>query len=403
MFTCASRPRVLQQQQDSLAGENRRLQQERDDAASKLAVLQGETGRLHNDTSALLKLRAEVAKLRAESRELAQMKAAAAASSDQDPAETVMKSWLDRARKLKDRLAQTPDQSIPEFKFLTDQDWFDAVRKTRQLETDSDFSQAFTALRSAAKSEFASTVQDALSSYSQANNGQLPTDFSQLKPYFAPSVDDSVLQNYSITQPGTVTEKTGSLIDPDGNYHSSRMEISPGSVSRLNHDRGCLTSGHPIVPGGEQRTDPHRSHSIAALRPDSGRTSRSSENHPTKQAGEIDSDQQQERASTWIEQAGIEEEAGFPRVSGATNSRMPGLLDTFDEPAIGNPDSLVLRHFSVTGGIHGKFQDQLAAFGVHRLDQNGRPQTAHRPRSISAGGGCSNGMEHHQPEQSHAS
>jgi RNA polymerase sigma factor (sigma-70 family) len=221
---------ALQQEQESLASENRRLQQERDDATSKLAVLQGEMGRVHNDTSALLKLRAEVAKLRGESRELAQMKAADA-SSGNDPTESAMKSWLDRAQKLKGRLAQTPNQAIPEFKFLTDQDWLDAVKKTKQLETDSDFSQGFKALRSAAKNQFASIVQDALAGYSQANNGQLPSDFSQLQPYFASSVDDSVLQNYSITQPGTVTEKTGSLIDPDGNYYYSSFQITLGSIS----------------------------------------------------------------------------------------------------------------------------------------------------------------------------
>ncbi len=221
---------ALQQQQESLAGQNQRLQQERDDAANKLASLQQEMSRLHNDTAALAKLRSEVAKLRAESRELAQLKAAAAGN-ENDPAESTVKSWLDRVKKLKGRLAQMPNQSIPEFQFLTDQDWLDAVRKPKQLESESDFSQAFNALRNAAKSEFAATVQDALGSYAQANNGQLPSDFSQLKPYFASSVDDSVLQNYNFSQPGTVTEKTGSLIDQDGNYYSSRFQIAPGSIS----------------------------------------------------------------------------------------------------------------------------------------------------------------------------
>jgi len=221
---------ALQQQQESLAGQNRRLQQERDDAANKLAILQQEMGRMRSDTAALAKLRGEVAKLRAESRELAQLKTAAA-SNENDPAESAVKSWLDRVKKLKERLAQMPNQTIPEFQFLTDQDWLDAVKMPRQLETDSDFDKAFNALRSAAKSEFASTVQDALGSYAQANNGQLPAEFSQLKPYFTAAVDDSVLQGYEFTQPGTVTEKTGSLIDQNGNYYSSRFQIAPGSIS----------------------------------------------------------------------------------------------------------------------------------------------------------------------------
>jgi RNA polymerase sigma factor (sigma-70 family) len=217
---------ALQLQRDSLAEQ---LQRERDEAASKMAAAQGSNIQPRNDMSELLKLRAEVGKLRDCARELAQLKAAAPMNQDSTASE--LKSWLDRVKKLKERLGQAPDQKIPEFQFLTDQDWLDAVRKTKQLETDSDFSQAFTALRSAAKNEFAAAVQNALGSYAQANNGQLPADFSQLKPYFASSVDESVLQGYEFTQPGTVTEKSASLIDQDGNYYSSRFQIAPGSIS----------------------------------------------------------------------------------------------------------------------------------------------------------------------------
>jgi RNA polymerase sigma factor (sigma-70 family) len=252
------RAQALQQQQESLASQNQRLQQERDDAASKLAMLQQEVGRLHSDTAALAKLRGEVAKLRAESRELAQLKAAAAGN-ENDPAESTVKSWLDRVKKLKERLAQVPSQSIPEFQFLTDQDWLDAVRKPKQLETDADFTQAFSALRNAAKNEFAATVQDALTSYAQANNGQLPSDFSQLKPYFASSVDDSVLQNYDFTQPGTVTEKTGSLIDQDGNYYSSRFQIGPNSISSSTTTEDALhqaIQAFIAANNGQSLTDP---------------------------------------------------------------------------------------------------------------------------------------------------
>jgi hypothetical protein len=249
---------ALQQEQESLAGENRRLQQERDDAAGKLAGLQHEIDRLHNDTAALLKLRAEVGKLRAQARELAQLKAAGS-SNENDPTESTVKSWLDRVKKLKERLAQMPNQSIPEFQFLTDQDWLDAVRKPKQLETEADFAQAFNALRSAAKNEFAATVQDALGSYAQANNGQFPSDFSQLKPYFGSSVDDSVLQNYDFTQPGTVTEKTGSLIDQDGNYYSSRFQIGPNSISSSTTTEDALhqaIQAFIAANNGQALTDP---------------------------------------------------------------------------------------------------------------------------------------------------
>jgi RNA polymerase sigma factor (sigma-70 family) len=218
---------ALRLQNDSLTAQ---LQQERDAASNKLAAAHLQSSQSRGDLSELLRLRAQVAKLRDDSRALAALKAGAA-SADQDPTAAEMKSWLERVKKLKERLAQTPEQKIPEFQFLTDQDWLDAVRKTKQLETDADFSQALSALRDSAKREFATIVQGALHNYAEGNNGQLPTDMSQLQPYFASTVDDSVAQRYEITQPGTVSEKTGSLIDADGNYYSSRIQVSGDGVS----------------------------------------------------------------------------------------------------------------------------------------------------------------------------
>ncbi len=219
---------ALRQQQDALTGQ---LQQERDEAAKAIAAAQLKGGKSPNDISELLRLRAEVAKLRDGARELARLKSVAASSAD-DPTASELSSWILRVKKLKDRVEQMPNQRIPEFQFLTDQDWLDAVKNSKQLETDADFAQALSALRSAARSAFASSLKDAINSYSQANNGQLPADFSQLKPYFASAFDDSVLQGYQFGQPGTVTSKPPeSLIDQDGNFYSTRMQVSMNSVS----------------------------------------------------------------------------------------------------------------------------------------------------------------------------
>jgi hypothetical protein len=168
--------------------------------------------------------------LRDDARELAALKAGAS-SADQDPTAVEMKSWLDRVKKLKEKLAEMPERKIPEFQFLTEQDWLDAVKNVQQLETDSDYAKALTALRGSARQEFAGMAKTALASYIQANNGQLPTDMSQLQPYFASPLDDAVSQGYEITQPGTVSEKTGSLIDEDGNYYASQIQISRDGIS----------------------------------------------------------------------------------------------------------------------------------------------------------------------------
>jgi hypothetical protein len=204
-------------QKDSLAMQ---LQQERDETAHKLAAAQPQTGPPRGDLSDLMKLRAQVAKLRDDARELAQLKAAAA--TDHATA-AEMKSWLERVNRLKEKLGQAPDQKIPELQFLTDQDWLDAVRNIKQMETDAEFSQALSALRSSAKDEFAHMLQNALSSFAQANNGQSPVDWSQLQSYFASTVDDSLLQRYQLTQTGVVTEKPTPLDDQDDVYYQVTM------------------------------------------------------------------------------------------------------------------------------------------------------------------------------------
>jgi DNA-binding protein Fis len=230
----AHRAALLQGQADALRLRNDslslQLQQERDAASNRLAAAQLESSQPRGDLSELLKLRAQVGKLRDDARELAKLKAAGA-STDPDPTAAEMKSWLDRVKKLKDKLAEMPDRKIPEFQFLTEQDWLDAVKNVKQLDTDADYDKALNALRSSAKQEFASMVKSAIGSYLQANNGQLPADLSQLQPYFASSPDDSVLQRYEITQPGTVSEKTGSLIDEDGNYYYSHIQVDKEGIS----------------------------------------------------------------------------------------------------------------------------------------------------------------------------
>jgi RNA polymerase sigma factor (sigma-70 family) len=249
---------ALRQEQDSLAGQNKRLQQERDDAVSRLDQIQQEANRPRADAAELLKLRGEVARLRGDSRELAQLKASPGGS-QKDPTAAEMKSWMDRAKKLKERLAQMPEEKIPEFQLLTDQDWLDAVRKLKQLETDADFRSAIGSLKAAAKSELAASLQDGLAKYADANNGQLPADFSQLKHYLAGTVDDSMLQGYEFTQPGTVSEKANFQVDQDGNYSSSRIQVSPSSISSSTTSEDSLKQAiraFATANGGQNPTDP---------------------------------------------------------------------------------------------------------------------------------------------------
>jgi len=172
---------TLQQQQTPLAGQIQQLQRERDDATNRLASLADEIARLKRNPTELLKLRGEVARLQ---------------NTANDPAESAVKETLAKVNLLKQRLEQTPGAKIPEFQFLTEQDWLNATKDN--LNTDDDYRRAFSALRNAAEQNFRPMIQSALRQYIQGNNGQFPADLSQLQQYFNPPVDAAILQRWQI-------------------------------------------------------------------------------------------------------------------------------------------------------------------------------------------------------------
>jgi hypothetical protein len=251
----ARRASALQEQTAALTAEHdslvKQLQDEREEASRKLAAAQRQKAPAPDQLSEIVKLRAQVGRLRDQ---LANAKAA-----QQDPSAREINSWLDRVKKLKEKLAQTPDRAIPEFQLLTDQDWLDAVRDLKQLETDADYDKALSELRNAAKREFSGSVQTALQAYAQANNGALPADFSQLQPFFATAPDDSILQGYEFAQPGTVVSKNASLIDQDGNYYSSQLKIAMDSVQSSTTIEDALhqaIQSYVAANNGQTLTDP---------------------------------------------------------------------------------------------------------------------------------------------------
>jgi RNA polymerase sigma factor (sigma-70 family) len=196
--------RAARQNQDPLKEQLSQLTQERDEAATQLAALREENETLRGSLADLPKLRGEVVRSREASRELAQLKALSATNGTDPALDEAFKTWAVRATRLRQRLDQAPDQQIPELRFLSEQHWFDSVKNLKQLDTDKDFNEAFSTARNLAKSEFGQMLRKALRGYTDANNGQLPQDLSQLKPFFDQPVDDAVLQRYKLLQSGAL-------------------------------------------------------------------------------------------------------------------------------------------------------------------------------------------------------
>lgn len=190
--------RALREQQTPLTAQIDQLALERNTASNQLAALRAQNDQLRQSAADVLKLRAQVARLEKDATELARLKAELA----DDQSLHGAAAWKERLHRLKERLEQTPEARIPELKFLTDTDWLDAAKGN--LDSDADYRRAFSALRSAGESKFIPMMQSALKGYMQANNQQFPTDLAQLQPYFAPPVDDALLQRWEIAPKDTV-------------------------------------------------------------------------------------------------------------------------------------------------------------------------------------------------------
>lgn len=208
--TLRTQVQTLRLQQAPVAEQNQQLIRERDDAARQLAALRDENERLNRNTTELLRLRGEVARLRSNSQELAFKRAAGTngAANTDDPIESEAKTLTAKALLLKKLFEQMPDKKIAELQYLGGgQVWLNAAQ-TADLETDAGISKALSDLRQKAKQTFVSVgMIPALNQFVKANAGQLPTDVFQLKSYLRNiPVDDETLQRYQITKTGNVSD-----------------------------------------------------------------------------------------------------------------------------------------------------------------------------------------------------
>jgi RNA polymerase sigma factor (sigma-70 family) len=145
----------------------------------------------------LLKLRAEVTRLRNDARASRQLKPAATTAGLSENL-VLLKQWAQ----------QMPERNIPEMSFLKEQAWREAAARLPDNpgQTDALIRTSLSELRDQAKQAFSLMMGRALQKYAQTNSDQLPTDVTQLKPYFEPAVEDAVLQRYQMLKSGSVKD-----------------------------------------------------------------------------------------------------------------------------------------------------------------------------------------------------
>jgi regulator of replication initiation timing len=196
----------LEQKQAPLVEEVNGLKRERDQAAARHAALQQENEQLRQTMAEVPKLRGEVARLRTTQKETK------AAGDMNDPTVKQMLAYKAQAEEIARYLERMPDKQIPELKLLTDVDWLTATKEAK-LESDADVRRTLSRLRGLAKNRL--PLAGGLNAYINANDGQLPTDLAQLKPYIMSrlgdtaveeGVLDAMLQRYQLLRTGTVSD-----------------------------------------------------------------------------------------------------------------------------------------------------------------------------------------------------
>jgi RNA polymerase sigma factor (sigma-70 family) len=183
--TWEARAQTLQAQQSANASQVEELQRQRDEAVAAQTALREENQRLAQAAAEVPRLRGDLARAKA------QQPVAVSSSGTLDPNNPTSQFLIEAKAKVDEMtqyLEQNPDKKIPELQFLDANDWLNAV-KGAKFDTDADMRKAVSELWRIAKNNL--PMGRSLYSFVHANNGQLPTDVSQLKPYFIPAVTDS--------------------------------------------------------------------------------------------------------------------------------------------------------------------------------------------------------------------
>lgn len=126
--------------------------------------------------------------------------------SGDDAYDARMRSLLQRVYQLKRQIDKTPEQNIPEFRFLDDSQWLEIAADYPEFKNSTDFGLAVRRLRHQAQYGFLNLLVSALDGYLQDMHGVLPRDVFQLAPYFVHPVSNVLLARYEMASSGNATD-----------------------------------------------------------------------------------------------------------------------------------------------------------------------------------------------------
>lgn len=206
---------------------------ELDQATARMNALLEDNDRLRRAAEEVPALRARVAQLLNDTRELARLQA----RDEYDPAEAEMRSWLTRVDRLKAWLERRPDAWIPELDLISERDWLDATRE--EIESEEDYIHAIGKLRYLAKNQFARLLSTAAEAWKESNPGRVPQNLLELHSFFEAPVSQAVLEGWSISLYGKAENWAITETRPSPERYDDLLEI---------HIPGIAGGGHDMAP-----------------------------------------------------------------------------------------------------------------------------------------------------------
>ena len=150
----------------------------------------------------LLRLRGEVGRLKEIARKMSDKNVVPL--SPQDQIASLKRMYAARVDRLKQWGEDHPSAKIPEFQYLTDENWLQAVETLSDDASERDFQSAAGNLRANAEHVVLDRLHAALRAYVVDYPGQFPTALSQLAPYLAAPIDAAALARYEIVSTSTL-------------------------------------------------------------------------------------------------------------------------------------------------------------------------------------------------------
>ena len=120
-------------------------------------------------------------------------------------------AWADSLGKLRRFVADHPEQTIPQMRLVSPQEWLFWAR-TEKTDTPQALRELAADMRNTARGLMMEQMEKALPKYLTAHDGILPPSPTDLAPFLGPDVDAEMLGRYRMLVSGKASENQGNLV-----------------------------------------------------------------------------------------------------------------------------------------------------------------------------------------------